>query len=107
MEEMNQMVATFEKDFEAFEKRYDDYTELSEKIKAQQNACKRDIKHYKMYIKMLRSKLAKYVSGIFAIMPYWIRVVLESLPSIVSDITLDCLQLTGSSRLLIKRNKCS
>ncbi|KAM7540912.1 hypothetical protein Aperf_G00000035013 [Anoplocephala perfoliata] len=63
MEEMNQMVATFEKDFGAFEKRYDDYTELSEKMKAQQNACKHDIKHYKMYIKMLRSKLDKLESS--------------------------------------------
>ncbi|VUZ46264.1 unnamed protein product [Hymenolepis diminuta] len=59
MNEMNELVAKFESEFSAFEKRYDDYTELSGKIRTQQNACKRDIKHYKMYIKMLHSKLAK------------------------------------------------
>lgn len=62
MNEMNELVAKFESEFGAFEKRYDDYTGLSGKIRAQQNACKRDIKHYKMYIKMLHSKLAKYVA---------------------------------------------
>lgn len=56
---MNELVAKFESEFSAFEKRYDDYAQLADKIRGQQNACKRDIKHYKMYIKMLRSKLEK------------------------------------------------
>ncbi|KAL5962625.1 hypothetical protein TSMEX_009655 [Taenia solium] len=63
MEEMKQMVEKFESEFDAFEKRYEQYIELSERIKADQNACKRDIKHYKMYIKMLRSKLSRLESS--------------------------------------------
>ncbi|KAL5111524.1 hypothetical protein TcWFU_002165 [Taenia crassiceps] len=63
MEEMKQMVEKFESEFDAFEKRYEQYVELSERIKADQNACKRDIKHYKMYIRMLRSKLSRLESS--------------------------------------------
>lgn len=63
MDEMYEIVTKFESEFGAFEKRYDDYVDLSEKIRAQQNACKHDIKHFKMYIKMLRSKLAKIESS--------------------------------------------
>lgn len=59
MEEMKQMVDKFESEFDAFEKRYEKYIELSERLKADQNACKRDIKHYRMYIKMLQSKLSR------------------------------------------------
>ncbi|VDD81518.1 unnamed protein product [Mesocestoides corti] len=62
MEELKQMVEKFEGEFDAFEKRYDQYIELSEKIKADQNACKRDIKHYRMYMKMLKSKVARLES---------------------------------------------
>ncbi|KAH9286642.1 Transmembrane protein [Echinococcus granulosus] len=63
MEDMKQMAEKFESEFDAFVKRYEQYIELSEKIKADQNACKRDIKHYKMYIKMLRSKLSRLESS--------------------------------------------
>ncbi|VDM33313.1 unnamed protein product [Hydatigera taeniaeformis] len=63
MEEMKQMVEKFESEFDAFEKRYEQCIELSEKIKADKNACKRDIKHYKMYIRMLRSKLSQLESS--------------------------------------------
>ena len=59
MEEMKQMVEKFETEFEAFEKRFEKYVDFSEKLKADQITCKHDIKHYKMYIKMLRSKLSR------------------------------------------------
>ncbi len=52
------MLEKFEGEFDAFEKRYDQYTDLSDKIKSDQNTCKRDIKHYRAYMKMLKAKMA-------------------------------------------------
>lgn len=61
MEEFKQMVEKFEVEFDAFESRYDEYVKMTEKIKSTTTSCQRDIKHYRAYLKMLKSKMDPWV----------------------------------------------